>query len=71
MKTIKEILEKAKKDQILKANNYYWKVTQKDEDLTIAQPYDNKTKVLKKGDGFELWSSGVESIAIIPDLKIL
>ena len=73
MKTIKEILDNSKLGTILKADKLYWKITEK-SDVTIAQPYNIRTKKLikdkSKGNYFELWNCGTESIAYIPNLKV-
>jgi hypothetical protein len=64
MKTIANILSKAKLGDKLTAGKLMWLVVSVDFDgLTIAVPANKNTKC-------ELWSKGLESIAVIPDLKI-
>lgn len=66
MKTVKEILNKAKLGQTLTDGKRSWKVVQSEDGEVIATP-----KRFPKGESkFELWNTGVESVAIIPNLKI-
>ena len=69
MKTVKEVLLKCEVGDELTNGNFHWVVTQKymeeNELLVIATPDE------KNSDSFELWSSGVESIAHIPNLRKL
>ena len=68
MKTISEVLKSAKLGDKLSDGKRQWTVTTLDFDgCIVAQP----TKFPKKESGFELWSHGVESVAVIPNLKIL
>lgn len=64
MKTVAQILKKAKVGDILVAGICKWEVVDKNFDgATIAIPKNKRTS-------FELWSVGVESMAIIPGLKV-
>lgn len=73
MKTVKQILEEAKLGDVLKAKRLYWKVVQYDEKAIVACPFNIRTKKIMKNNSnyFELWNCGTESIAVIPELKIL
>jgi hypothetical protein len=63
-KTIAQILKKGKLEDILVAGKLRWRIASLDYGgLIIAFPANKATK-------FELWSAGVESVAIIPGLKI-
>lgn len=68
MKTVKEVLDSASMNDILTNGELYWKVTEKDEELTIAQQYDKNSD--KITTGIELWNSGAESLCYMPNLKI-
>lgn len=74
MKTVKEILDNSQLGNILKAGKLYWIITEK-SDITVAQPYNIRTKKKIKDTSsskyFELWNCGTESIAVIPNLKII
>ena len=68
MKTVAEVLNSATLGDVLSDGKRSWKVTDLDFDgCIIAMP----TKFPKKESKFELWSHGVESVAIIPNLKIV
>lgn len=70
MKTIAQILKKTKKGDILNAGKRYWRVVETDFDgIIVASPITKKGKPYR--NGFEIWSSGIESIAIIPGLKVV
>ena len=65
MKTIAEILKKAKMGDVLTAGRRKWVVIETDWDgCVIARPANKYTK-------FELWSSGIENVAVIPGLKVV
>lgn len=69
-KTIAQILKKCKEGDTLKAGKRYWKVIYSEMDeCTIAYPVD-KNGTYKTGS-FELWSEGIESVAIIPGLQVI
>lgn len=68
MKTIAQILKPCKKGDILVAGRRRWKV--------IEGLSDNRDRVVialpvNKATTFELWSCGVESVAVIPGLKVV
>ena len=67
MKTIKQVLSKAKLGDVLTNGKLYWKMN--DYYDKIASPITKAGKPLK--NGFELWSSGIESVAVIPGLRIV
>jgi hypothetical protein len=71
MKTIAQVLKKAKLNDILTNGKQYWKVidTNYDSYIVIASPVTKTGKRSKSG--FELWSSGIENVAVIPNLRIL
>ena len=70
-KTVAEILKSCKLNDVLVADKgQQWKVTDTDYDvdgLIIARPFEWKDKKVKS---FELWSSGIEDLAIIANLRI-
>lgn len=68
-KTISAILKSCKVDDILTAKKgQMWQVVDLDYDgCVIAKPYKWKCKKVKS---FELWSQGVESIAVIKGLRV-
>jgi hypothetical protein len=68
-KTIAQVLKTCKKGDLLTNGKLYWKVvdTNFDYHVTVASPC--KKNGDRIGSGFEIWSSGIESVAIIPDLK--
>jgi hypothetical protein len=64
MKTVAQILKKTKLGDVLVSGVYKWVIVDKDFDgATIAKPANKRTS-------FELWSVGVESVAVIPGLKV-
>ncbi len=68
MKTIREILLKAKLNQKITDGKRVWQVISLDFDgVIVAKPL----KFPKKESSFELWSQGVESLACIPNLKLV
>lgn len=70
MKTIAQVLKKAKLGSVLTDGTRYWKVVDLNFDGNIvASPVTKKGLPSKKG--FELWSSGIEQVAIIPGLRVL
>lgn len=71
MKTIKQVLSKAKLGDVLTNGKLYWKITDDNFDyyIKIASPITKAGKPSKSG--FELWSSGIENVAIIPGLRIV
>lgn len=70
MKTIKQVLSKTKTGDTLTNGKLYWKVVDLNFDGNIvASPV---TKTGKPSlNGFELWSNGIESVAVIPGLKVV
>jgi hypothetical protein len=68
MKTVAEILNRCKLNDILLAGpGQQWLVCDLNYDgCVVAKPYQWKSKL----PSFELWSCGVESIAIISKLRI-
>ena len=65
MKTISQILKKAKLGDTLVAGKRKWLVGgEVDKGVVVATPANKQTK-------FELWSSGLESLVSIPELKIM
>lgn len=69
-KTIAQILKKCKKGDILSAGRLYWKVVDTDFDgCVVASPCTKRG--LSSKSGFEIWSSGIEKVAIIPGLKVI
>jgi len=71
MRTIAQILKKAKTGDVLTDGRLYWRVvdTTFDNYIVVASPITKSGKPSKSG--FELWSSGIEKVAIIPNLKIV
>lgn len=70
MKTIAQILKKTKPGDMLTNGKLYWKVNStKFDGCVVASPVTKKGE--SSGRGFEIWSSGIESVAVIPGLKIL
>ena len=71
MKTISQVLKKAKLNDILTDGKRYWKVidTNYDYHITVATPVTKTGKPSK--NGFELWSSGIEKVAVIPGLRVV
>ena len=65
MKTIAQILKKTKVGDVLVAGRRKWMVVDTDYDGAVVACPANKIT------GFELWSVGIESVAIIPKLKVL
>lgn len=64
MKTIAQILEGAELGDRLIAGEYEWEVKDLDFDTCIvAVGVNDKTD-------FELWSKGIEQVAVIPGLKL-
>jgi hypothetical protein len=65
MKTISKILKTAKLGDTLKAGRRRWVVVDMDFDgCIVARPANVATK-------FELWSVGIESVAVIPGLEVV
>ena len=65
MQTIKQILEQAKLGDKITDGTLCWQVNDLDYDgAVVAIPIGTET-------GFELWSCGVESVAVIPGLRII
>lgn len=65
MKTIAQIIRKAKLDDVIVAGKLKWIITDTDFDgCVIATPANKFTK-------FELWSKGMEEVSIIPGLKVV
>lgn len=70
MKTISKILKNTKKGDILTDGKRYWKVVDTNFDgCVVASPAKKNGEPSNKG--FELWSSGIENVAIIPGLKVV
>lgn len=70
MKTIAQVLKKAKLGSILTDNKRYWKVIDLNFDgNVVASPITKAGEKSKRG--FELWSSGIEQVAVIPNLRIV
>lgn len=68
MKTISQVLSKAKLGDVFTNGKLYWKVVDTNWDgCVIAFPVTKTGKQYKKG--FELWSKGVERVAVIPGLR--
>jgi hypothetical protein len=68
MKTIKQVLSKAKIGDIFTNGKLYWKVIDTNFDgAVVACPITKTGKPSKSG--FELWSTGIEEVAIIPGLR--
>ena len=68
MKTIAQILKKCKLNDILTDGKRYWKVIDENFDhLVVACPIKKDGSPNKKG--FEIWSGGLEQVAVIPGLK--
>ena len=66
-KTIAEVLKTCKLNDVVSDKVRQWKIVDMDFDgAIIAQPI--KWKKAKMGSPFELWSLGIESVAIIPGL---
>ena len=65
MKTVANILKEGSVGDVLSDGKRKWKIVTLDFDdgCVVAIPIKNCD--------FELWSYGVESVAIIPDLKII
>jgi len=64
VKTVAQILKKSKVGDILVAKRLKWKVIDLNFDgAVVASPANKITN-------FELWSTGVESVAVIPGLKV-
>lgn len=70
MKTIKQVLSKTKVGDILTNGKLYWKVIDLNFDGNIVASPVTKTGKSAR-NGFELWSSGIESVAVIPGLRVL
>ena len=65
MKTISKVLKTCKLGDTLRAGRLKWTVTDMNFDRCIvASPANKATK-------FELWSVGIESVAVIPGLKVV
>jgi hypothetical protein len=65
MKTISKILKTAKLGDVLRAGKLKWVVVDMNFDgCAVAKPGNVATK-------FELWSVGIESVAMIPNLKVV
>ena len=65
MKTISKILKTAKLGDVLRAGKLKWIVIDMDFDgCVVAKPGNVATK-------FELWSHGIENVAVIPGLKVI
>jgi hypothetical protein len=65
LKTVSAILREAKVGDTLKAGRLCWRVSTLDFDgCIVAVPSNKRT-------GFELWSTGIESVAVIPGLRLL
>ena len=68
MRAIREILRKAKLGDILTNGKLYWEVVDTNfGGAVIASPITKTGKRYRKG--FELWSTGVETVAVIPGLR--
>ncbi len=65
MKTVAKILKMAKVGDTLVAGRLKWRVVDLDFDGAVVASPANKIT------GFELWSTGVESVAVIPKLKLV
>lgn len=68
MKTIAQILKKCKLNDVLTDGKRYWKVTHENFDYCVVASPINKNGTPSKR-GFEIWSSGIEQVAIIPNLR--
>lgn len=71
MKTIHEILKKAKLGDILSDGSRTWKVveTKKNgDDCTVAVPHRWNKKTM--GPKFELWDDAQARVTILPELQI-
>lgn len=67
MKTIAQILKKCSVGDKLSDGKNFWVVTELNFDgAIVASPINSDGS--KCSGGFELWSEGVESISIIPNL---
>jgi hypothetical protein len=67
--TIAQVLSKAPLNAILSDGTRTWKVTDLDFDgAVVASPFKWKKTW---GSSFELWSLGIESVAYIPNLKVI
>ena len=67
MKTIKQVLSKAKFGDVLTNGKLYWKIDYHYD--RIASPITKAGKPSRSG--FELWTSGIEAVAVIPGLRIM
>lgn len=68
MKTIKQFLSKAKVGDVFTNGKLYQEVVDTDFDgAVIASPITKTGKRYRKG--FELWSTGIEEVTIIPGLR--
>lgn len=70
MNTVAQILKKTKPGDILTNGKLYWKVNStKFDGCVVASPVTKTGK--PSGRGFEIWSSGIENVAVIPGLRVL
>lgn len=65
MKTIAEVLKQAELGDLLVSGKYEWKVVDLDFDGSIVATGNNEDT------DFEIWSNGIEEVAVIPGLKIV
>lgn len=65
MKTISQVLKEGNVGDVLSDGKRKWRIVTMDFDdgCVVARPIKNCD--------FELWSYGVESVAVIPNLKII
>jgi hypothetical protein len=67
MKTVAKILKKAKPGDILVAGRLRWEVRPN----VFTDPKDVYARPANRSTTFELWTCGVESVAVIPGLKVI
>lgn len=70
MRTIAQVLKTANLGDVLTNGKLYWKVNSKRMDECLVASPITKAGLPKMG-GFEIWSSGIEDVAVIPGLKVV
>ncbi len=72
MKTVREVLKKAKDMDYLQAGKRFWKVEKRKGFDTVAMPIKNIDDWRSPKNGFELWQDcEMEKVVVIPNLKII
>jgi hypothetical protein len=69
-KTIAQVLKSAKPGDMLTDGKRYWRVNRfKFDSCMIASPCAKDGRPVCRG--FELWSKGIETVAVIPGLRVM